>query len=113
MYHGLLFDTDGKVIKIPGQDLITCDARGKSYKVVERRSWIWVWMGEAQEADHALIPPVVGYDDPDYILGHGQLDYAAAKANQQHQGGSHSSASGMSPAAFTTASPRAKITKLI
>ena len=77
MYHGLLFDTDGKVIEIPGQELIPRDARVKSYKVVERHSWIWVWMGETQDADPALIPPVVGYDDPDYILGHGQLDYAA------------------------------------
>jgi len=28
-------------------------------------------------ADEALIPPAVGLDDPDYILGHGFLDYAA------------------------------------
>jgi len=34
-------------------------------------------MGEAEAADPALIPPAVGFDDPDYVLGRGQLDYAA------------------------------------
>ncbi|MCW2370093.1 aromatic ring-hydroxylating dioxygenase subunit alpha [Sphingobium sp. B11D3D] len=77
MYHGLLFDPDGKVVEIPGQDLIPRDARVKRYQVVERHSWVWVWMGEAEDADPALIPPAVGFDDPDYILGHGHLDYAA------------------------------------
>jgi len=77
MYHGLLFNPEGKVTEIPGQELIPTQARVKSYAVVERHSWIWVWMGEAKAADPALIPPAVGYDDPDYILGHGQLDYAA------------------------------------
>jgi len=77
MYHGLLFDAQGRVVEIPGQDLIPPQARVKSYAVVERHSWIWLWMGDAADADPALIPPAVGFDDPDYILGHGQLDYAA------------------------------------
>ena len=33
--------------------------------------------GSAERADEALIPPAVGLDHPDYILGHGHLDYAA------------------------------------
>ncbi len=77
MYHGLLFDAGGKVVEIPGQDIIPAQARVKSYAVAERHSWIWVWMGEAATADPALIPPAVGFDDPDYLLGHGNLDYAA------------------------------------
>jgi vanillate O-demethylase monooxygenase subunit len=77
MYHGLLFGADGKVVEIPGQDLIPADARVKRYEVVDRHSWIWVWMGDADAADPALIPPAVGFDNLDYILGHGQLDYAA------------------------------------
>ncbi len=34
-------------------------------------------MGEAAAADESLIPAAVGLDHPDYILGYGQLDYAA------------------------------------
>jgi len=77
MYHGLLFDPDGKVVEIPGQDLIPPKARVRAYKVVDRHSWLWVWMGEPATADETLIPPAVGLDRPEYILGHGQLDYDA------------------------------------
>jgi vanillate O-demethylase monooxygenase subunit len=34
-------------------------------------------MGERAACDGALIPPAVGYHNPNYILGHGQMDYAA------------------------------------
>ena len=77
MYHGLLYDAEGKVIEIPGQDKIPPTAKVRRYRAVDRHSWIWLWMGDAESADEDLIPPAVGLDDPDYILGHGQLDYAA------------------------------------
>ena len=76
MYHGFLYGPDGVVKEIPGQDVIPEKARVRRYPVVEKHSWIWVWMGDAA-ADPALIPPAVGFDDPDWILGRGQLDYAA------------------------------------
>lgn len=77
MYHGLLFAADGRVAEIPGQEMIPAQARVRHYPVVERHSWIWVWMGDPALADPALIPPAVGFDDPDYILGRGFLDYRA------------------------------------
>jgi phenylpropionate dioxygenase-like ring-hydroxylating dioxygenase large terminal subunit len=77
MYHGMLFNAGGTVIEIPGQDMIPPQARVKSYPVAEKHDWIWVWMGDAAAADEALIPPAVGLSDPGWILGHGQMDYAA------------------------------------
>lgn len=77
MYHGLLFDTQGKVVDIPGQDIIPPTARVHCYAITERHGWIWIWMGETSLADELLIPPVIGLDHPDFLLGHGQLDYAA------------------------------------
>jgi phenylpropionate dioxygenase-like ring-hydroxylating dioxygenase large terminal subunit len=77
MYHGLLFDPDGTVVEIPGQDLVPKQARVRSYPIIERHDWLWVWMGDAARADDSLIPPAVGLSDPDYILGHGQMDYDA------------------------------------
>ena len=77
MYHGLLYDPDGAVAEIPGQDLIPKGARVRSYPIADRHDWVWVWMGDPAQADEALIPPAVGLSDPDYILGHGHLDYAA------------------------------------
>jgi phenylpropionate dioxygenase-like ring-hydroxylating dioxygenase large terminal subunit len=77
MYHGMLYDPDGKVAEIPGQELVPKQARVRSYPIADRHDWIWVWMGDPARADEALIPPAVGLSDPDYILGHGHLDYAA------------------------------------
>jgi vanillate O-demethylase monooxygenase subunit len=77
MYHGFLFDTDGKVVKIPGQDQVPDTARVRKYPVVDQDSWIWVWMGDRDLADASLIPRVFGIDHPDWLLRHGQLDYAA------------------------------------
>ena len=77
MYHGLLYDPDGAVAEIPGQDLVPRNARVRAYAIADRHDWVWVWMGDAALADEALIPPAVGLGDPDYILGHGHLDYEA------------------------------------
>ena len=77
MYHGLLFDPDGKVAEIPGQDLVPSSAKVKAYPVAERHDWIWLWMGDPARADVDLIPPAVGLSDPNWVLGHGHLDYAA------------------------------------
>lgn len=77
MYHGLLYDPDGMVVEIPGQEVIPPGTKVRTYPIFARHSWIWVWMGDPAKADPTLIPPAVGFDDPDYILGRGQLDYAA------------------------------------
>jgi phenylpropionate dioxygenase-like ring-hydroxylating dioxygenase large terminal subunit len=79
MYHGLLYDRGGHVTEIPGQDRIPSSLCVRTFPVVERHSWIWVWMGDAAAADERLIPSVVGIDmgGTDHVFGHGQLDYAA------------------------------------
>ena len=76
-YHGLKFDCEGKCIEIPGQSRIPDAMRVKTYPAVLKHSWLWVWMGAPGNADVTLIPPVVGYDDPAYVLRGGQWDCAA------------------------------------
>lgn len=76
MYHGLLFDGTGRVIEIPAQDMIPKKACVRSYPVAEKNGWIWVWMGEPAKADHALLPPVYGIRNPDWIMPSDRLDYA-------------------------------------
>jgi vanillate O-demethylase monooxygenase subunit len=68
MYHGLLYDNQGKCVQIPGQDIIPPGARVRSFPVIERHSWIWVWMGDPARADETLIPPAVGLEDPPGFL---------------------------------------------
>jgi phenylpropionate dioxygenase-like ring-hydroxylating dioxygenase large terminal subunit len=77
MYHGMLYGPDGCVVEIPGEERIPARARVRSYPVAERHDWVWIWMGDAAAADESLIPPAVGLSDPNWILGHGQMDYAA------------------------------------
>lgn len=77
MYHGFMFAPDGHVIEIPGQAEIPAAARVKRYPVVEQDSWIWVWMGQPEMASQVPIPRVFGIDHPDWVLRHGQLEYAA------------------------------------
>ena len=43
MYHGLRFDADGKCVEIPGQELVPPQARVRTYPVLEKHSWAWVW----------------------------------------------------------------------
>lgn len=77
MYHGLKFEPDGSCSEIPGQNVIPPQARVRSYPVVERHGWIWVWPGDPKLADETLIPPIIGPDEGDYFLGKGDLDYRA------------------------------------
>jgi len=77
MYHGLRYDADGRCIEIPGQDTIPPRAAIKSYPAIDQHSWAWIWMGYPALADPELVPPAIGLDDSDYILGRGGLDYQA------------------------------------
>ena len=70
-YHGLLFAPSGKVIAIPGQATIPPGAQVKSYKLVEKWHWLWIWMGDPAKADESLIPDWYYMDHPDWIVAPG------------------------------------------
>jgi phenylpropionate dioxygenase-like ring-hydroxylating dioxygenase large terminal subunit len=63
-YHGLTFGCDGVCKSIPSQEMIPAKARVKSYPVVQRNDWIWVWMGEPVLADKDAIPDFSRVADP-------------------------------------------------
>ncbi|MBB3273904.1 vanillate O-demethylase monooxygenase subunit [Pseudomonas sp. OG7] len=69
-YHGLVMGCDGKTVSMPGQRV-----RGfpciKSYAVVERYGFIWVWPGEKELADPALIHHLEWAESPDWAYGGG------------------------------------------
>ena len=69
-YHGLVMGCDGKTVSMPGQRV-----RGfpciKSYAVVERYGFIWVWPGDKALADPALIHPLKWAESPDWAYGGG------------------------------------------
>jgi vanillate O-demethylase monooxygenase subunit len=65
-YHGLRFDKMGNCVRIPGQELIPSTVKARSYPVVERYRWIWVWMGDPALADPNTIPDYHYLDSPDW-----------------------------------------------
>jgi vanillate O-demethylase monooxygenase subunit len=77
MYHGMRFTAEGQCVEIPGQDVIPKSACIRTYPVAEQGSWAWIWMGDPNLADPALLPHARGLDDPEWVLKTGQLDYAA------------------------------------
>lgn len=82
-YHGLRFDGSGACVDAPHDD-DSQKARAciKGYATVERHKWIWIWMGDAKEADPDLIPDFSFFDETEkytscqgysYIKGNYQL----------------------------------------
>jgi phenylpropionate dioxygenase-like ring-hydroxylating dioxygenase large terminal subunit len=66
-YHGLEFDCTGRCVKIPGQDAIPEDAAVRSYSVVDRWRFLWIWMGDPAQADDTSIPDLYWNDDPEWV----------------------------------------------
>lgn len=77
MYHGMKFNTSGKCIQIPGQDLIPPKLGVTSYPVVERDHLVWIWMGDAAKADPALILDYPPLSDPKWKGLPGYMHYDA------------------------------------
>ena len=69
-YHGLEMGCDGKVISMPGQRV-----RGfpciRSFPVVERYGFVWVWTGDKELADPDLIHHLEWADNPEWAYGGG------------------------------------------
>ena len=67
-YHGLLFDSSGTCVEIPGQERIPPQARVRAYPLKEKYGWIWIWMGEPSKADAALIPNWWWTEHPEWAV---------------------------------------------
>ncbi len=63
-YHGLVYNSSGRCTQMPSQGTINPAACVRSYPVVERHRFIWVWPGEPSLADPALVPDLRWNDDP-------------------------------------------------
>ena len=79
-YHGMQFSPAGKCVRFPTLALgKEPNVRIRSFPVAERYNFIWIWTGEAEMADAALIPDHLAYlSDPDLHVVWG---YKAVEAN--------------------------------
>lgn len=76
-YHGFAYGTDGKCVHVPGMSHVPPQARVRSYPVIERSGWVFVWMGSAQ-ADESRLPDLHWMTDPEWA---GKSEHLPVKAN--------------------------------
>jgi len=55
-YHGMVYGRTGACEHIPSQDAVPANMSVRSYPLVEKSIWIWIWMGDPALADAATIP---------------------------------------------------------
>ena len=71
-YHGLVYNPQGRCTHMPSQETLNPSACVRSYPVVERHRFVWVWPGDPAKADPALVPDLHWNDDPAWA-GDGKL----------------------------------------
>ncbi|WP_406364144.1 Rieske 2Fe-2S domain-containing protein [Streptomyces sp. NBC_01579] len=76
-YHGFTYGADGVCVSVPGQKRVPRTARLTSYPVTEQDSFVWVWIGDHDQADKNLIPRAPWLDSPDYTTVCGMEPLAA------------------------------------
>lgn len=76
-YHGFTYGPDGRCTAVPGQRRIPRTARVAAYPVAEQDSFVWIWIGEPDRANQALIPRAPWLADPGYATVCGMEPLAA------------------------------------
>ncbi len=68
-YHGITFDWEGKCTFVPSQAAIPGVYSIRSYPLIERGLWAWIWTGDIDKCDESLIPTMaeIGYEIPGLI----------------------------------------------
>ena len=74
-YHGLKFDAQGQCVEVPGMDKPPPKACVKTYPLVVRNKWVFVWMGDPALADTSQLPDNFSCDHPDWVNIPGYLHY--------------------------------------
>lgn len=77
MYHGIKFDSQGQCNEVPGQDMIPKVLCVKPYAVHEGHEWIWVWIGDQDKADEALLPDQHFHDPNVFNVRKGSVAFDA------------------------------------
>ena len=63
-YHGLVYNSQGRCTHMPSQETLNPSACVRSFPVVEKHRFVWVWPGDPAKADPALVPDMHWNDDP-------------------------------------------------
>lgn len=85
-YHGFRYNGNGKCVSVPTQSLIPKKAQVKTYPVLERSPFIWIWTGDPDKVKDAEEPPALPWaTDPSWIVARGtyllEANYLTLKEN--------------------------------
>ena len=73
-YHGLRFGLDGRCVHNPhGDGAIPPRAVTRVYPLVEKQLLLWIWMGEVERGDPAMIPDFLGLDPDLFAINKGYM----------------------------------------
>lgn len=77
-YHGLLFDSEGKCLEIPGQAKLPSKAKVPAYHVRERDQIVWIWFGSEANPEPTCEPPAYDvHSSGKYLFGGDVYHYDA------------------------------------
>jgi phenylpropionate dioxygenase-like ring-hydroxylating dioxygenase large terminal subunit len=76
LYHGLLLGPNGGCLEMPGNDAPNRAVCVRAYPVVERYQFVWVWIGEPEKADPALLPNLWMTEADGWRVGGGTYNVA-------------------------------------
>lgn len=72
-YHGLEFDGTGTCVGVPGQTKVPPGASVRTFPLVEKYGFFWIWMGDASLADETLVPDWWWVEDKNWAYNTGAL----------------------------------------
>jgi phenylpropionate dioxygenase-like ring-hydroxylating dioxygenase large terminal subunit len=56
-YHGLLLDSEGRALEMPiKSEKPHKSVCARTFPVIEKHRFVWIWVGDADKADPALVP---------------------------------------------------------
>nr|WP_314466795.1 aromatic ring-hydroxylating dioxygenase subunit alpha [uncultured Novosphingobium sp.] len=84
-YHGMQFDPSGRCLAMPSMPIVPTNANVAAFPTAERGPLVWIWMGDPDHADEALIPDTSWLASPEWksVRGayHIKSDYVAMHEN--------------------------------
>lgn len=61
-YHGITFGPDGRCTRVPSQQHVPSSYRVRHYPLVQHGIWMFIWPGDPDLADPALLPDLTTAD---------------------------------------------------
>ncbi len=66
-YHGARYDCEGRCVQVPSQAQVPPGALVRHFALHESGHLVWIWMGDPQQADPALLPQQPWMTDPGWV----------------------------------------------